>query len=201
MKSKQYYRNEPTVQFSQVPCLKTKSSGKPPNDHQILEIFLRKLENVLFDIYKKQQTYSNFNGEESHGRNRVTEKTDKESCVVVWNRNDYIVDAGKQLSDANVQKGVKCNVKLMQYLAEPSNKMFKSLKNGGFITDKKLKYFTFDHKGVCNSRNLYFFSKIHKRLFNVPGPPVISNCGIPTEKALSFQIVIVKLSCKKAGPT
>ena len=28
--------------------------------------------------------------------------------------------------------------------------------------------------------------KIHKRLSNVPGRPVISNCGTPTEKALEF---------------
>ena len=33
---------------------------------------------------------------------------------------------------------------------------------------------------------MYFLPKIHKRLFNVPGLPVISNCGTPTEKASEF---------------
>ena len=33
---------------------------------------------------------------------------------------------------------------------------------------------------------MYHLPKIHKRLFNVPGRPVISNCGTPTEKASEF---------------
>ena len=30
---------------------------------------------------------------------------------------------------------------------------------------------------------MYLLHKIHKRLYDVPGRPVISNCGRPTEKA------------------
>ena len=33
---------------------------------------------------------------------------------------------------------------------------------------------------------LYFLPKIHKRLHNVPGRPVILNCGTPTEKCSEF---------------
>ena len=33
---------------------------------------------------------------------------------------------------------------------------------------------------------MYLLPKIHKRLDNVPGRPVISNCGTPTEKASGF---------------
>ena len=33
---------------------------------------------------------------------------------------------------------------------------------------------------------MYLLPKIHKRLSDVPGRPVISNCGTPTEKALEF---------------
>ena len=33
---------------------------------------------------------------------------------------------------------------------------------------------------------MYLLPKIHKRLFNVPGRPVISNCGSPTEKVSEF---------------
>ena len=32
----------------------------------------------------------------------------------------------------------------------------------------------------------YLLPKIHKRLHNVPGQPVISNCGFYTENASSF---------------
>ena len=33
---------------------------------------------------------------------------------------------------------------------------------------------------------MYLLPKIHKRLVSVPGRPVISNCGTPTEKASEF---------------
>ena len=33
---------------------------------------------------------------------------------------------------------------------------------------------------------MYLLPKIHKRLYNVPGRPVISNCGTPTEKMSEF---------------
>ena len=33
---------------------------------------------------------------------------------------------------------------------------------------------------------MYLPPKIHKRLFDVPGRPVILNCGIPTEKVSEF---------------
>ena len=33
---------------------------------------------------------------------------------------------------------------------------------------------------------MYLLPKIHKHLRNVPGRPVISNCGTPTEKVSEF---------------
>ena len=36
---------------------------------------------------------------------------------------------------------------------------------------------------------LVLLPKIHKCLFDVPGPPVISNCGTPTEKVLEHLVL------------
>ena len=72
-------------------------------------------------------------------QNLVIKKADKGSCVIVWDRNDYLMEAEKQLSDKNVYKEVKFNEKLIQDLTETSNKIFRNLNNGGFITDKELK--------------------------------------------------------------
>ena len=55
---------------------------------------------------------------------------DKESCVVVLDRNDYLMEAEKQLSDKNVYKEVKFNEKFIQDLTEISNKIFRNLENG-----------------------------------------------------------------------
>ena len=53
MRNKWYFRNEPTPQFSEVPCMKTKSLWRRPNGHPALEIFLSKVEKDLFDICNK----------------------------------------------------------------------------------------------------------------------------------------------------
>ena len=49
-----------------------------------------------------------------------------------------------------------------------------------------VKYFTYEYKKACNLFKWYLLPKIHKRLFNVPGRPVISSCGTPTEKVSEF---------------
>ena len=48
------------------------------------------------------------------------------------------------------------------------------------ISEKELKYFTYNFKKATNLGKLYFLPKIHKRLSAVPGRRVISNCGRPT---------------------
>ena len=85
MKNKWYFRSEPTPQFSEVPCFKTKSLWRPPNGHPALEIFLSRVEKDLFDICKRQQTCANFNSEEwktmrtlADARNLVIKKWTKD---------------------------------------------------------------------------------------------------------------------------
>ena len=122
----------------------------------------------------------------TNDRSIVIKKADKHSCVVVWDWNDYIAEAETQLSDENIYKGINFEDKILQQLADNSNKLFKSLKTKGSITEKELKYFTIEFKKATNLGKLYLLPKIHKRLENVPGRPVISNCGTPTEKVSEF---------------
>ena len=42
------------------------------------------------------------------------------------------------------------------------------------------------YKNATNIGKLHFLPTIHNKLFNIPGCPVISNCGTPTEKAPEF---------------
>ena len=44
----------------------------------------------------------------------------------------------------------------------------------------------YEYKKASNLGKLYLLPKIHKRLFNVTGRPVISNCSNPTEKCAEF---------------
>ena len=52
------------------------------------------------------------------------------------------------------------------------------------MAEKQLKYFSFAHNKTTNLGKMYLLTKIHRRLFNVLGRPVIFNCGMPAEKVL-----------------
>ena len=87
----------------------------------------------------------------------------------------------------------------MQELEDNSNKLSKSLKKKGSITEKELQHFTIDitifiieFKKAPNLDKLYLLPKTHKRLENVPGRPVTSNCGTPTEKVSEFLDSLLK---------
>ena len=64
----------------------------------------------------------------ANDRSIVIKKADKDLCVVVWDRNDYIAEEEKQLKDED---------NIMQELED--NKLFKSIKTKGSITEKELK--------------------------------------------------------------
>ena len=51
----------------------------------------------------------------------MTQKEDKGSCVVVWDKNNYTSETDKQRSDADVNRDFKFNEKILQNLFEESN--------------------------------------------------------------------------------
>ena len=85
-----------------------------------------------------------------------------------------------------MKKDVSFKENVLQDLAEASNKLFRNLKNKRGITEKELKYFTIELKRPTNLGKLYLSPKIHKRLSEVLGRPVIFNRGTPTEKVSEF---------------
>ena len=95
-------------------------------------------------------------------------------------------EAEKQLSDKKVYQEVQFKKQMLSNLVDTSNNFFRGLKTKGFIAEKELKYFTYEYKKACNLGKMYLLPKIHKRLSDVPGRPVISNCGMPTEKVSEF---------------
>ena len=135
MRFKWYFRNELTSSFSERPSFTHKSSWKPPESNLSLELFLSQIEKELFEVCKSNLGYSNFSKEEwqcmhllANNKSIIIKKTDKGLCVVVWDSEDYIAEASKQLNDESVYKCVKFQDKILQDLAEKSNGIFKGLK-------------------------------------------------------------------------
>ena len=116
MRLKWYFRNEDTPYFSEVPVFRPKSSWNPPKGHPNLEVFLNEVEKELFTVVDSKLGYANLSKEErksmrtlADDRTIVIKKAYRGSCVVVWDRNDYIKEAEKQLNDTNVYTDVCFN--------------------------------------------------------------------------------------------
>ena len=113
-------------------------------------------------------------------------KADKGSSIVIWDRVNYLKEANKELSENNVYQEVKFKEKMLAELVQTSNKFFKNLKARGCISEKTLKYFSYEFKKISDVGKLYLLPKTHKRQSDVQGRRVISNCGTPTEKVPKF---------------
>ena len=117
----------------------------------------------------------------------IIKQADKGSCIVVWDRNDYLAEGYKQINNSSTYIEIN-NFKEINLadLVEKSNTLFRKLYSKKSITEKEMKYFTYSFKKSSSLGKLYILPKIHKRFQDVPGCPVISNCGTPTEKASEF---------------
>ena len=126
---------------------------------------------------------------------------DKGSCVVVWDKLDYLAEAENHLKDINTYQDIKFGDDDLVKLVEKSNQMFKQLLSKQNISSSGFKYFRYNYKKSTNLGKMYLLPKTHKRLEGVPGRPVISNCGTPTEKSLYLWIIILNLLCNLLNRT
>ena len=152
----------------------------------------------MFELPKADIKYSNLSREEwnairslADDRSIIIKKADKGLYIVIWSRNDYLMEAEKQLSDKKVYREVSNSENVLTKLAEMSNKMFSNLEKRGHITEKQLKYFSYEYRKATNFDELYFLPKIYKRLHNVPGYPVISNCRRLSLETFNAEGVVV----------
>ena len=92
-----------------MPAIRPKPTWHAPKDDACLNVFLSQLEKELFKIKFSDLRYSNIPTEEwqavrslTDDRIIVIKKADIGICVVLWDRNDYLVKPQKQLSDTKV---------------------------------------------------------------------------------------------------
>ena len=97
------------------------------------------------------------------------------SAVVIWDWNDYLNEAEKQLSDKSTCLETNAIEKDLVDLVEESNKIFENLQGKSVIQERGKSYFKFNLKKAINLGKLYLLPKIHKGLSNVPGRPAPGN--------------------------
>ena len=101
----------------------------------------------------------------------IIKETDKGSGVVIWDREDYLAEAKKQLDDKEVYQELRGDVE--SRLEKIVKKVIRKLRNRGDISHETLDYFSVNNPKLGR---FYLLPKIHKRL-HVPGRSVISNSG------------------------
>ena len=119
-------------------------------------------------------------------RSIVIKPADKGSCVAVWGKLDYLAEAENHLKDNNTYQDVKFRDDDLVKLVEKSYQMFKQLLSKQNISSSDFKYLSYNYNKSTNLGKMDLLPKIYKRLENVQGRPVISNCVTRTEKVSEF---------------
>ena len=181
-----YFRNDERI-FDCDTKFRPKSTFNPKNKDVIIETYLSSLEEKLLDIDIPKDKFNNLSKEErdalyslKNDNTIVIKGADKGSGVVVWDREDYLKEAHKQLSDEEVYEEVTNDPSTLE--STIFNALNKIRARGDLSADNLEYFFNKDPKFA----RFYLLPKIHKRLHNVPGRPVISNCGYYTENISSF---------------
>ena len=110
----------------------------------------------------------------------LIKSADKDSAVVVWDREDYIKETEKQLDDEEVYEEVSNDAKR---LLKTINEIIAKIRKQGDLKRDNLDYFIMKDPKFAR---FYLLPKIHNRLNNVPGRPVIFNSGYYIENTSSF---------------
>ena len=96
-------------------------------------------------------------------RNIIIKPADKGSCVVVWDREDYVAEADRQLEDNRSYESSSFKDANLVKLVEKSNNIFRSFRKRKLITKEELKYFTDKYKKATNFGKINLLPKTYKR--------------------------------------
>ena len=182
-----YFRNDERDLITNP--FKKKSKFNPKNKDAAIELYLSRLEEEILALQKNfNSKYSNLTKEERNAiyslrddNTIIIKEADKGSGIVVWDRKDYLAEAKKQLDDKEVYQEVRGDIE--SPLIKIIKRVLGNIRNRRDIGDETLDYFLVNNPKLGR---FYLLPKIHKRLHNVPGRPVISNSGFHTENISAF---------------
>ena len=172
--------------FSQE-SFKTKSTFNPRNNDAIIETYLSCLEERLLDIEIPSKRFNNLTKSERNAmyslkddKSIIIKGADKGAALIVRDREDYLKEARKELEDKEVYLEVPND---SSALVRTIIKSLEKIRKRGNLSQDTLDYFL-----VKDPKFTRFcvLPKVHKRLYDVPGRPVISKCSFYTENIFSF---------------
>ena len=166
---------------------KPKSTFNPRNKDTVIETYLSCLEERLLGINTSSKRFNSLTREERNALYNlrgyptiIIKGANKGSAVVVWVREDHLKEGYKHLEDKDVYEEVPDDSSI---LINTFMRALEKIRIRGDLPNDTLNYFLVKHPKFAK---FYLLHKIHKRLHNVPGRPVISNYGFYTENISSF---------------
>ena len=185
LRLKWHFRNSESI--TPINPFRRKSKFNPKGVDTAIEMYLSCLEEEILNLDTNLK-YSNLTKEERialqnlrNDNTIIIKEADKGSAVVVWDRQDYILEAERQLQDAEVYE--ECTKDIISPLISKIKSCLARVKERGDVSIETLDYFLVDNPKLGR---FYLLPKIHKRMNNVPGRPVISNSGYYTENISAF---------------
>ena len=188
IKLKLHFMDQPTLSCSVTPTFRPPSKWTPTSYDIQLEIYLSELEEKILQIQEEGHNYPNLSTEERQALNDlmkdksiIIKSADKGSAIVIWDREDYIKECNTQLNDQNVYK--KLSNTCLKDVNSKIRTILNLMMNKKEIDKKVYEYLLVKHPQLGI---FYLLPKIHKRITNVPGRPVISNNGTATERISEY---------------
>ena len=112
---------------------------------------------------------------------------DKGTAVVIWRKDDYLLEASNQLSDTSVYQ--KCKGDPLKKVNNEIKSVLRDMFNRKEINNKVRDCLIMKKPQLGR---FYLLPKIHKRKSNVPGRLVTSNNGAATENIFAFLVSTLK---------
>ena len=182
---KWHYRNDERI-FDPNP-FRPKSKFNLSKTHAAIELYLSHIELKLLSCTEIKHSYYNLNRTErqamyglKNDQSIVIKEADKGSAVVIWDKKNHLMEAEKQLSCKESYEKVSSDP---SFLINTIHDTLEKIRKRGDISTNILDYFNAENPKFGR---FYSLPKIHKRMYYIPGRPVISNCGIYTENISAF---------------
>lgn len=183
LRLREYFHDHPTGSKKPFPGLSDRMFTPSEQRDKHLDMYISAVQKDIISTFEKRlPVRGNLGSDEHEALKSLSEDTgivikpaDKGGAVVIMNKNDYLKEGQRQLTDETFYRKLAADP-TMQFEAEIIDAL-KSLLRDGNITHAMYKAML-----PQNSKpgHFYLLPKIHKE--NNPGRPIMSSSGTATEK-------------------
>lgn len=163
---------------------KKKSNWNPPRNREpALEAYVKAVKNDVWRATRSTRRKDNLTPGEREAMTRLRARTDivikpanKGSATVVMSREAYMAEAYRQLTDHRYYRRLEEDP--TEEFAHKVEILIEQIFEEGHVDKDTREYLRPENPRTAR---FYHQPKIHKQILPVPGRPIVSSCGAPTE--------------------